>query len=152
MANPVPIPLEIAEARGSRSAKPRKKLEPTISVGVPHAPKWLPEEAKKERKRVVPLLVEMGVLTKADKTSLTAYCLLWQEFADISRQIQEEGRYDPMDRTGLSAKQRLIREVYTQLRQYVTEFGLSPAARAKLQIKATKESERNNVRDRFKIR
>lgn len=116
-------------------------------VGVPEPPKYLSREAKKEWKRVTPLLVELNLLTKIDKSALERYCRVYGRWQQVERALtaqQEkllaEGK-DPADalmyrtETGYqreSALARLAKDLAHQVEQAEACFGMSPSARARV--------------------
>lgn len=86
----------------------------TVEVDVcqPEKPLWLCDSASREWDRVMPLLLDMGQISKHDQMPLAAYCELSAEFAR-----------NPYDFP--SAKM-------TQLRLLMGDFGMTPSARAKI--------------------
>lgn len=91
---------------GSREKKPL--LEP----GIPSPPAWLKGAALAEWRRVVKILKPTNVLTIADRTIITQYCLL---FGKMSERLDDFSAGD-----------------HHQLRTLCSELGLTPASRAKL--------------------
>lgn len=57
-----------------RGAKPTLVVSNDAVTKAPAAPSWLSSEAKKEWRRVMPILVERRILTTADLGSLESYC------------------------------------------------------------------------------
>ena len=113
------IPLTLLKGRGT--ARPDRHGKPDEQIQVEHkTPKQprighrylLDTEGRKEWKRVTRVLENAGVLTEADRSVLTQYCLLWQQMLD-----------DPEE---FKAAQ------HTQLRLCAVELGFSPSSRARL--------------------
>lgn len=91
----------------------------------PAAPAWLSAYAKAEWKRVAPILVSRGTLTKGDLGQFESYCAA----AGSARQIAEALATMPLPDPKLGGLQ--IRFA-TLARQLAAEFGLSPVARTRI--------------------
>lgn len=103
----------------SRHGKRDKK--PLLEPGIPSPPAWLKGTALTEWRRVVKILKPTNVLTIADRTIITQYCLL---FGKLSDQLDEFSAGD-----------------HHQLRTLCSELGLTPASRAKLGAGGRKKDE-----------
>jgi len=106
--------------RGSWRAKERAG-EPLIAPGTPECPDWLSGESKEIWGRLVPELVNLGVMSKMEGFPFSRYCIysvLWlQELGKgNTRNVQDFERY---------ANQCLKLEA---------AFGLTPASRAGLDV------------------
>ena len=125
---------------GGRNAKPTalKKLlgnpgkrkinekEPQPAVGVPEMPK-LSREAAKEWRRIVPILMSLGILTIADGPALAIYCDAFALWRQARRQLARS-----RDLTSEKARRLFsISEKSMKLAKSVlVEFGLTPATGA----------------------
>ena len=69
-----PIPTAVKELRGNPGHRPLGDREPQPKVGEPPMPSGLSRYAKQAWKRIVPILLDMGVLTVADGDALMLYC------------------------------------------------------------------------------
>jgi P27 family predicted phage terminase small subunit len=49
-------------------------------------PKTLTPAAKREWKRIVPLLEERGTLSRADSTAMTLYCETWARWQEAQQE------------------------------------------------------------------
>jgi P27 family predicted phage terminase small subunit len=74
-----------------RGTKPRLVVNNDAVTGSPAAPTWLSAEAKKEWRRVLPVLVKRRILTKADLGSLENYCVAIGQVRDMERHLQANG-------------------------------------------------------------
>ena len=90
-------------------------------------------------RRIVPLLDNMGVLTKVDGNALARYCETWARWRAASEFVVEHGETFPlMDRHGNVVGHRSLphARVATQLSgellRLEQQFGLTPAARVGL--------------------
>jgi P27 family predicted phage terminase small subunit len=79
-------------------------------------------------------LIDLGVLTRIDLVALEATCVAWQQLTKATRKIKADGQtYETHNgyqapRPEVSIVSRTLRE----FRQYLGEFGMTPAARAKV--------------------
>ncbi len=93
---------------------------------------WLDKAARAEWRRVVPLLAELGVLTRVDGAALEAYCstyskaVAFQQLADASPLV--EGLHGPKINPAASE----ARKQWALVRQFAAEFGLTPSARTRV--------------------
>ncbi len=71
LRGPGPTPTSISKARCSRVANARRR-EPRS--GEPPCPTWLNKDERKIWKAVVPVLLDMNVLTIVDGFALERYC------------------------------------------------------------------------------
>jgi len=108
-------------------------------------PSWLSKEAKKEWKAIAPELIRLGLLTNIDINALAVYCDAVAKYAEAAKRLDEEGII--VEYTNARGATNLVRSPWTQIasqyatiiRQFLSEFGLSPSARASLAIGNTKQ-------------
>lgn len=116
---PAPSPAKLRLLKGdgrSRDADGRKvRPQPTAVPGAPDAPPWLSDEGRWLWDRVAPELERMGVLGRLDVASLAAACDAWSRF-----RAHDGGR-------GWST-------VSAELRQWLVQLGLTPAARLRMTL------------------
>lgn len=123
----------------------RRKLAkdpPQPRQGAPTCPTWLSAEAKKEWKRLVPELQTLGLLTIVDLAALSSYCQAWAELQEATRILDRDGRIIEVqkynragDVTGYAMQThpavKLQRDAFQRVKQFLCEFGLSPASRSR---------------------
>lgn len=142
---PPPTPTNLKKLRGNPGKRkmPAKQIPSTGQPVV--CPNWLSKEARQEWDRIVPLLLKMGLADAADEMALAAYCQCAAEVMIATRQLNKDGRYvkiEIRDRNGYKVGTRsephpmlvVQREALGKLRQFLVEFGLSPAARARIEV------------------
>ncbi len=123
---------------------PRKSPQPKIEI--PAMPDHLHGEAVAEWERVTPLLQSLGLLAKLDRSTLAAYCMAWARWVEAEDKLREGGLIVkspngyPIQNPYLSVANQAAK----QMQSFATEFGLSPAARSRLDIKESNSSERND--------
>lgn len=106
------------------------------------------EQALKEWKRVTPLLLEAGVLTKIDRTAIIAYCKTYQRWLDAEDKIKVNGFVECGEKGCIyqSPYVSIANTALTQLRALMGEFGMTPSTRVKL---ITPKKEEGNPLEEF---
>lgn len=152
---PKPVALKLLEGNpGKRSLDLSDGVNPRVQI--PSAPKHLGPEARKEWKRITPLLEELGLISGLDRTALALYCQAAGRLAELETAFN--GKVDRLVDAGKAVKVsyadavyeashavtpsgyaqqsvivQLIRSHREQVNRYLMHFGLSPAARGRVQ-------------------
>ena len=139
---PAPTPTAILAARGSWRAAARKG-EPKPKIGTPVCPRWLSDEARKIWRRLVPLLVPSGVLTVVDGGALARYCDTWVRWHKATEALDKDGdvlvrRDGSMEASPYVA---IYRNLSDMLSRHESQFGLTPAARARLVVEKAEQTQ-----------
>jgi P27 family predicted phage terminase small subunit len=134
-----PIPRAIHILRGNPGKRPLSPDEPQPAVTVRlRAPSWLDKEAKKEWRRLAPLLERLGVLTETDTGALTAYCEAWATWKGATQKIREFGLVIKHPTAGklpvVSPYVKIADNALTQMRGLLVEFGMTPSSRARIHV------------------
>jgi P27 family predicted phage terminase small subunit len=126
---------------GNASKRPLNAREPQPRTGTPHCPEWLDEEARRVWKRLIPELRAMQVLTIVDADVLSMYCHTYSRWRAAEEFISKHGLVYPIrdDKGGVRCMQQwpqvsIARNLLLVLRSYQQEFGLTPAARSRIQV------------------
>lgn len=143
---PAPEPTALRILNGNPGQRAINEDEPqpeAAPLNVP-PPDSLPPVAKEEWRRLVPILQACGLLTAADLTAFAIYCTLfarWREAEDhLNAPIDTEG-----DQKGVSKSLHktpnghvqpspwltISRQMAAEMKPYLIEFGMTPAARAR---------------------
>lgn len=122
-----PKPTSLRVLEGNRGKRPLRN-EPKPPPLSPEPPDWLDAEARAEWERVIPLLDEIGVLARLDRSSLAAYCSLWSKYVEAETLVTDDWRH--------AVTTARLRD---QLRMFIAEFGMSPVARARLAVPQRKD-------------
>ena len=141
---PPPKPTKMKEAAGNPGKRRLNDREPKPEVGAPRMPAWLPARAKAEWKRIVPELERLGLLTVIDLAALASYCVAYSEVEAATRTLEKEGRicvWSIFDKQGVKVGERLKahpavqmqRDAARLVKQFISEFGLTPASRSRVQ-------------------
>lgn len=125
-----------------RGAKPRLVVNNDAVTKAPPAPAWLSVDAKKEWRRVLPILVRRKILTTADLGSLENYCTATGQVREMERHLQEHGHVlevfkenDEGDLVSLGMKRNpavgIQSDAMTRARLLAAELGLTPVSRSR---------------------
>ena len=148
---PKPAALRLLEGNaGKRTLDLTAGVNPRIEI--PSAPKHLSVEARKEWKRITPFLEELGLISGLDRTALALYCQAAGRLAEletafngmVSRHVdggmpyadavyQASYAVTPSGYAQQSVIVQLIGKHREQVNRYLMHFGLSPAARGRVQ-------------------
>lgn len=149
---PQPTPTSILKIRGSRMAKEREKAgEPMPDRGVPTRPQNVTNESRVVWSAVTRMLDEMTVLTRVDGGQLERYCLMFVQWRQIQRAIARFSNTDDMLIASLrnDETRQIVRNLWAEyhkldasLKQTEMQFGLTPAARARLTCMVAGDSEK----------
>lgn len=143
---PPRTPTSVLKLRGSWRGNARSD-EPAPHAGRPACPDWLSEPERAVWEQVVDLLAAMNVLTIADGAQLERYCRYYVRWRQCERVIAKFSTDEmlvggltndgmrPVIRNAWSESHRLACE----LRRIEGQFGLTPAARASLNVIPTPE-------------
>ncbi len=160
MPGPPRKPTHQLKMSGSWRADYARGDEPQPETGAPPPPERLCDEARKVWFEIVPLLDSMGVLAKCDGVILARYCELSVDWWKANEWIREKGTTYPLrDKHGnircfMQFPQVGVRNhVGAEIRRIETEFGLTPAARTKIDLSVIKgkktETDSGSKRGRF---
>ncbi|MBS0427596.1 MAG: phage terminase small subunit P27 family [Proteobacteria bacterium] len=150
---PLPKPAALKLLEGNAGKRPldlAAGVNPRIEI--PSAPKHLGQEARKEWKRITPLLEELGLISGLDRSALALYCQAVGRLAEletafngqVARMVDEGMLYadavykasysvTPSGYAQQSVIVQLIGKHRDQVNRYLMHFGLSPAARGRVQ-------------------
>ena len=152
---PAPTPSAVLEKRGSWRAKQNRR-EPRPEPGRPVCPTWLNKDAKRAWKQLVPLLEAMRVLTKVDRNALARYVETWTRWRRCAQFIEKHGESYPVkdskDRVlGFKAfpQAKLSLELSAQLSRLEQQFGMTPAARTRIEMIDDTDATDDDAKKRF---
>lgn len=136
---PKPLPANVHLLRGNPSKLSADKLRDSVSPGVeiPAAPRHLKGEALKEWKRVSVELEKLGLISNIDRAALAMYCTAWGRHVDAENKLREMGEEGLVDETPNGFKVQgvwlnISNKAMDQCIKYLSEFGMSPSARARV--------------------
>jgi P27 family predicted phage terminase small subunit len=146
---PRPTPARLKLLRGNPGRRPVEDRTPRPARGVPKAPPHLSKEAKAEWKRVTAELDAAGLLTRADRAALAAYCVVWARWVEAETALAAKGPVYATAEGNLAQNPWLwvCNKALDQLRAYAVQFGLSPASRTRLEAPPPPPDKEENAFD-----
>lgn len=142
---PRPTPSAVLKARGTFRADRAPANEPP-TLGKPSCPKWVTDaDAKREFRRLVKLLGEMGVVGAADQNLIVRYCLAWVRWRRVAQALitnpgaetavykDEAGKVKAVQ---VSALHSIARSLSEELGRAEAALGMSPSSRSRMEVSA----------------
>lgn len=114
----------------------RTKSEPQPAPATLEAPEWLGGRALEEWDRVAPELAKLGLLTVADVAPLAGYCTAYGHAVDAEIVLERDGLTfsTPTGYVQQRPEVSIARSSWEAVRKFAAEFGLSPAARGRIEV------------------
>lgn len=142
---PKPKPAHLKVIEGNPGKRRIPENEPRPAAGdLPSPPEFLTEDARAEWGRVSLQLFHLGMLTSIDVASLSAYCQAYGRWVVAERAIAAMAEKDPFSgglmiktSNGNAIQNPLVgtsNKAASDMVRYAAEFGLTPAARARLAL------------------
>ena len=137
-----PKPDVVRELAGNPGKRAARGDEPQVASKLPRCPGHLSGEARREWRRVAHDLHQAGLLKACDRGALAAYCQAWADWVDANEHLVNEGKVLTTDKGYEYASPwvGIANAASQRMRQYMTEFGLTPSARVRLRgVETTKK-------------
>jgi len=155
MRGPAPKPSSIRALEGNAAKRPLPSNEPLPLAGEPDMPAHLDREARREWRRLVPILLSMRVLTVADGVALANLCQAYSMLVRAHQAMQQaakSGGSGLLMKTpsGYVQQSPLIGIINSQveiINRISREFGLTPASRTR--VAAMNDSENDALEDKL---
>lgn len=127
-----------------------KPDEPKPNIQIPSCPPGLSPGAKTEWRRIAPILEDQGLLSNMDRACLAAYCETYARWIKSLREIQKGGEVikTPNGSLQISPWVSIARNAEKEIRQFSSEFGMTPASRSKVSATDPKDKQVDK-KDRF---
>ncbi len=142
---PKPLPANVHRLRGNPSKKSTGELldEVRPPVEVPACPDHLLPDARKEWRRITPLLEDLGLIAKIDRAALAVYCQAYAKWRQAEIKIGELNEKDPVKMPGsigvtpsgyeqMSVWLQISNRAVEQMHKFLCEFGMTPSARSRV--------------------
>lgn len=107
---------------------------------MPYVPRHLNSGAKHEWRRIVKVLLDIGLYTEVDRAALAMYCQVWGRWVAAERKLAEHGPVlnpkngKPYQNPWL----HVANKAWEQMRKILPEFGLTPSSRSRLSMSGRK--------------
>lgn len=115
-----------------RGTKPHLVVSNDAVTRTPAPPAWLSPEAKREWRRVMPILVQRRILTTADLGMLESYCTAIGAMREAQRILSAEGLVVGGKRHPAFG---IMNAAQTTARLCAAELGLTPVSRSRPAIR-----------------
>lgn len=147
MAGRRPKPTKLKLVTGNPGKRKLNDKEPKPAREIPSPPSHLTDWGKTAWGRLTVLLDGMGILTVADTMALERLCDLYAEILHLRQLIDIEGRtYTTKTQMGdflikANPAVSMLADADRRFKSYLVEFGLTPAARTKVQVNGGEEDD-----------
>lgn len=134
-----PKPVAMKKLAGNPGKRPLGNVpQPPVPDHTPYVPRHLNDEARREWRRIVKLLMELGLYTEVDRAALAMYCQAWGRWVEAERELAKEGAVLTSCKGNLYQNPRLhvANKAWEQMRRILAEFGLTPSSRSRLVVSA----------------
>lgn len=127
-----PKPTALKRLEGNPGKRPLNELEPVPPTVALRCPKHLLPEAKKEWKRLAPILMSMGLLTAADAVPFEGYCTAYARWLEAQGEITRHGSIykDNEGRIRHNPYIAIANQQMREIKSFAAEFGLTPSNRS----------------------
>jgi len=134
-------PTALKELAGNPGKRALNAREPQPRTKRPKMPTHLTEAAQIEWRRVVRELSAMKLLTSADADALAMYCSTYDIWVKSSAELQKNGmiEYTEKGYPLMSPHITIINQCLRTMKQLLTEFGMTPASRSRIQVPEEKQ-------------
>ncbi|MGD9276347.1 MAG: phage terminase small subunit P27 family [Candidatus Pacearchaeota archaeon] len=139
---PKPTYLKILE--GNPGKRPLNDNEPIPPKEMPDCPSYIREDriASKEWDRIVPILYDLNLLTRIDRSIIELYCVNYALFVWANEDIKKHGhiintRYGQKANPAVT----MAREAAKIIKACAVEFGCTPSSRSRLKVPKNKEED-----------
>ena len=141
MSGPPRKPTALRILQGNPSKRPLPEGEPHPEIVAPSCPAWMRDKiAIAAWRELASVLEGMRVVSEADRKALELLCDAYAEWRRAREVVIEHGTTYEAENVngGLMLKVRpevaLAADAWRRIRSMLTEFGLTPAARARVKV------------------
>ena len=131
-----PKPTAIKVLAGNPGRRPVNKAEPRFHVPerTPSPPAFLSDTAAEVWRDLGKLLRDAGLFTVVDRYALAMFCAVAARWMEAERKLQQAGAVITSEAGGMYQNPWLhvANKAWGQMRQMLSEFGLTPAERSRL--------------------
>ena len=132
---PTPTALKILRGNPGKRRIPAEPEQEPPADGFAEPPPELRGDARAraEWNRVAPILVNAGIVSEADRSTLTALCLEWSTYLEARHQLRTKGRVlTTKSGPRISPYIKIADMSLSHCQRLWIEFGLTPSGRVKV--------------------
>lgn len=129
-----PVPTALKLLAGNPGRRPINENEPQPEGEIPSRPDFLDDIASDEWDRVSLALYKLGLLTSVDRSALAAYVVSYSRWVRAEQALRDSG-LTSVTPSGFHRPNALVsvaNAALDQMRRYLVEFGMTPAARSRV--------------------
>lgn len=136
-----PVPTALRILRGNPGKRPLPEGEAQPRQETPPCPRHIQGEARREWKRITRDLADCGLLTVVDRAALAGYCQAWSRWVEAEDVLRKAGvlTKTPNGMLVQSPMLAIANRAMDQMRAFLTEFGMTPAARTRIKVEPKKQ-------------
>jgi P27 family predicted phage terminase small subunit len=135
LRGPAPKPTAIKQAEGNPGKRRLNSDEPEFEARIPKTPSHIDEQAKKEWRRIAPMLLRNHVLTEGDYMALANLCQAWATLKRLQGLLNDAPSLLVKTPAGYVQQTPLfsmINRQMTLVNRLCAEFGLTPSSRSRV--------------------
>ncbi len=138
-----PLPTNLKLLKGTAQPCRMNKNEPKPKSDKVKMPTFLSPAAKKCWRRVSKTLSEAGLLTNLDVDALATYCEAFARWVDANEKVEKMGGVikSPNGYPIINPYLSISNKAQEQMKTMITEFGMTPSSRTKIDVKVEEEIE-----------
>lgn len=131
---PKPIPTSLKKLNGNPGKRPLNDDEPQPEIGAPEPPEFLTEAALEEWNRLIPELVELGLVSQLSRATIAAYCQAYGRWKEAEAHLAVEP-YVLIGEKGGSYQNpwlAIANKAMEQMQKIAAEFGMTPSSQSRV--------------------
>lgn len=128
-----PTNLKILEGNPGKRKLSQNEIKPKIKLL--KCPTWLHKDAKKEWRKIAPILNNLGLLTESDQMIFAGYCQNYARWKQAEIELSNSDLL-VLGQRGYTQNPltRISQSYFTKMKICIEKLGLSPSDRANLEI------------------
>jgi P27 family predicted phage terminase small subunit len=146
LRGPAPKPTAIKQAEGNPGKRRLNSNEPEFEATIPKVPSHIDKEAKKEWRRIAPMLLRNHVLTEADYMALANLCQAWATLKRLQSLLNDAPSLLVKTPAGYVQQTPLFSMIGKQMalvNRLCQEFGLTPSSRTRVKTEPGRSEEQD---------
>lgn len=144
MAGRKKTPSKLKILKGTDQPCRMNPAEAEPDLAIPSPPDHLSQDASVEWGRVSQELYQLGLLSRIDRAALAAYCQAYGRWCESERMLAQKGLLVKTTNGNViqSPLVGIANKCLEIMHRYLTEFGMTPAARARVHAEKPEKSKK----------